>query len=139
MDLNIKGIIHLDFRKFKTIEELIDFLSVGDNFDNLAKIQFNETTNIISYREVFKQWDEIWILSGYLVARRKKGSDQIMINPDLSRFIIEKSFNYVYEHNREQKKDFISNLSVDDILDKINQIGFENLTDEEKKFLKDNT
>jgi hypothetical protein len=139
MDLNIKGMIHLDFRRFESVEKLIEFVRNDENFDNLANICFDEREEVvIKYENLYEKEDEIWIVDNYLVAKKSKGSNQIRINPDLARFLLEKSINYVDKRREEEKKDFIENLNVDSILDRISKIGFENITEEEKEFLKNN-
>ena len=139
MDLNIKGIIHLDFRRFKDKEDLINFVENSDNFDKLANIYYDEKwETVIDYNYYFDVLDEIWVIDNYLVCKRERGSNEMEVNPDLARFLLEKSINYVDKRREEEKKDFIENLNVDSILDRISQIGFENITEEEKEFLKNN-
>ena len=139
MDLNIKGIIHLDFRRFKDKEDLINFVENSDNFDTLANIYYDEKwETVIDYNYYFDVLDEIWVIDNYLVCKRERGSNEMEVNPDLARFLLEKSINYVDKRREEEKKDFIENLNVDSILDRISKIGFENITEEEKEFLKNN-
>ena len=139
MDLNIKGIIHLDFRRFKDKEDLINFVENSDNFDKLANIYYDEKwETVIDYNYYFDVLDEIWVIDNYLVCKRERGSNEMEVNPDLARFLLEKSINYVDKRREEEKKDFIENLNVDFILDRISKIGFENITEEEKEFLKNN-
>lgn len=143
MNLNIKGFIHLDFRKFKSAEELSEFTLNDDNFDTLANVYFDDTKGaVIKYEYLYTILDEIWVVDNYLVAKRHKDSDEIKINPDLARYLLEKSFNYVDEYNKEKKKEsdeFISDLSIDSILDRISEVGFENITEAEKRFLDENS
>tara|TARA_B100001059_G_C17558547_1_gene438857 strand:+ start:160 stop:606 length:447 start_codon:yes stop_codon:yes gene_type:complete len=147
MDLNIKGIINLDFRKFKTAKELVEFTQNDDNFDTLANVTIDhDTDSVIKYKSLYKKFDEVWILNNYLVAKRGKNSDKIVINPDLTRYLLENSFNYVKEYKKEEKKEsekkeseiFIENLTIDSVLDKISKVGIENITKEEKQFLDNN-
>lgn len=139
MDLNIKGVIHLNFRKFKNAEELIEFVENDDNFDTLANVFIDKRNDkVIDYSYFFNKCDEIWVINNYLVCRKDKGSDEMKINPDFSRFLLEKSFDYVELYNKEKKKEFTSNLNIDSILDRINEVGIENISEEEKEFLKNN-
>lgn len=139
MDLNIKGVIHLNFRKFKNAEELIKFVENDDNFDTLANVFIDKRNDkVIDYSYFFNKCDEIWVINNYLVCRKDKGSDEMKINPDFSRFLLEKSFDYVELYNKEKKKEFTINLNIDSILDRINEVGIENISEEEKEFLKNN-
>lgn len=147
MDLNIKGFIHLDFRKFKSGEELVEYTQTDDNFDTLANIYFDdEKGTILNYKTLYNTFDEIWVVNNYLVGKREKNSDEIKINPDLSRFLLENSFNYVNENNKEREEvseevseKFVPDLSVDSILDRITEVGINNITKREKEFLDKNS
>ena len=141
MDLNIKGIINLNFRKFKSAKELYEFTLNDDNFDTLANVTIDhDTDSVIKYKKLYKKFDEIWILNNYLVAKRGKNSDKIVINPDFTRYLLENSFNYVEENKKEKKESeiFIENLTIDSVLDKISKVGIEKITKEERQFLDDN-
>tara|TARA_B100001173_G_C16018583_1_gene560924 strand:+ start:2239 stop:2670 length:432 start_codon:yes stop_codon:yes gene_type:complete len=141
MDLNIKGIINLNFRKFKSAKELYEFTLNDDNFDTLANVTIDhDTDSVIKYKKLYKKFDEIWILNNYLVAKRGKNSDKIVINPDFTRYLLENSFNYVEEYKKEKKESeiFIENLTIDSVLDKISKVGIEKITKEERQFLDDN-
>jgi len=147
MNLNIKGIINLDFRGFKSGKELYEFSKNGDNFDTLANVWSTEDENtIINYETLYEKFDEIWVLNNYIIAKRTINSDEIIINPDFTRYLLENSFNYLEEYKKEEKKKkqkkeseiFIENLTIDSVLDKISKVGIEKITKEEKKFLDDN-
>ena len=141
MDLNIKGIINLNFRKFKSAKELYEFTLNDDNFDTLANVTIDhDTDSVIKYKKLYKKFDEIWILNNYLVAKRGKNSDKIVINPDFTRYLLENSFNYVEEYKKEKKESeiFIENLTINSVLDKISKVGIEKITKEERQFLDDN-
>ncbi len=76
------------------------------------------------------------------MGKREKNSDEIKINPDLSRFLLENSFNYVNENNKEREEvseKFVPDLSVDSILDRITEVGINNITKQEKEFLDKNS
>lgn len=147
MNLNIKGIINLNFRGFKSGKELYEFSKNGDNFDTLANVWSTEDENtIINYETLYEKFDEIWVLNNYIIAKRTINSDEIIINPDFTRYLLENSFNYLEEYKKEEKKKkqkkeseiFIENLTVDSILDKISKVGIEKISKEEKQFLDDN-
>jgi hypothetical protein len=143
MDLNIKGIIHLDFRDFKTVDELLDYIKKPENFNVLGDIRYDmedfEIDLCLDYKKAYQNVDEIWVVDNFLVAKRDKGDDEIEINPEFSRFLLEKSVNYFKQkENIKKSKEFTENLSVDSILDRISQVGFENITESEKKFLDEN-
>ena len=96
MNLNIKGIINLDFRGFKSGKELYEFSKNGDNFDTLANVWSTEDENtIINYETLYEKFDEIWVLNNYIIAKRTINSDEIIINPDFTRYLLENSFNYL--------------------------------------------
>jgi hypothetical protein len=141
MNLNIKGIINLDFRKFKSAKELYEFTTNDDNFDTLANVTTDdEIDSVILYKSLYKKFDEIWICNNYLIAKRDRNSDEIVINPDFTRFLLENSFNYLEEYKKEKNKeqeDFIQNLDINSILDEISKVGLENISSEEKNFLDD--
>jgi hypothetical protein len=141
MDLNIKGIINLKFTDFDTVEDLMSYVREDGNFDDLRNIRFEDSKKTLRYESVFFNWSEIWVVNNYLVAKRL-GGGEIIINPDFTRFLVEQPFNHTEKKKEEEDKlteEFISELSVDSILDRISKIGFENITDVEKKFLKDNS
>ena len=105
MNLNIKGIINLDFRGFKSGKELYEFSKNGDNFDTLANVWSTEDENtIINYETLYEKFDEIWVLNNYIIAKRTINSDEIIINPDFTRYLLENSFNYLEEYKKEEKK-----------------------------------
>ena len=75
------------------------------------------------------------------MARISKGSDNVVMNPDFTRYLLENTSNYIdlYKEEKEKEEFEISkNLDMDSILDRINEVGFENLTEIEKRFLKNN-
>ena len=141
MNLNIKGIINLDFRKFKSAEELYEFTTNDDNFDTLANVTIDDEIDfIIKYKRLYKKFDEIWILNNYLIAKRGRNSDKIVINSDFTRYLLENSFNYLEEYKKEKNKEakvFNENLDIDSILDEISKVGLENISSEGKKILDD--
>ena len=141
MNLNIKGIINLNFREFKSGNKLYEFSKNDDNFDTLANVWSTVDENtIINYETLHKKFDEIWILNNYIIAKRTTNSDKIEINPDFTRYLIENSFNYLEEYKKEKNKEakvFNENLDVDSILDEISKVGLENISSEGNKFLDD--
>lgn len=135
--LNIKGILNLKMTDFKTLEDYEEFVTRDENWDNLHNLKVEENNpngkNHVKSSYIYENWDEIWVYNGYLVARRSKGSDNVVMNPDFTRYLLENTDNYLTLY-----KEDIKNLNMDSILDRINEVGFENLTEIEKKFLKDN-
>lgn len=143
--LNIKGILNLKMTDFKTLEEYEEFVTRDENWDNLHNLKVEENNpngkNHVKSSYIYENWDEIWVYNGYLVARRSKGSDKIVMNPDFTRYLLENTSNYIdlYKEEKEKEEFEISkNLDMDSILDRINEVGFENLTEIEKRFLKNN-
>ena len=137
MGFNIKGIFNLKLTDFKSYEEYIEFVEKDENSDNLNKIRvgIDPKNKFVKHEYIYKEWDEIWLLNGYLIARKAKESNNIFINPDFSRYLLEETLNYSVELNKEKLK---NNLTIDYILDKISKVGFENLTQVEKDFLEKN-
>ena len=135
--LNIKGILNLKMTDFKTLEEYEEFVTRDENWKNLHNPRVNENNpdnkNHVKSSYIYENWDEIWVYNGYLVARRSKGSDNVVMNPDFTRYLLENTDNYLTLY-----KEDIKNLDIDSILDRINEVGFENLTEIEKIFLKNN-
>ena len=84
--LNIKGILNLKMTDFKTLEEYEEFVTRDENWDNLHNLKVEENNpngkNHVKSSYIYENWDEIWVYNGYLVARRSKGSDKIVMNPD---------------------------------------------------------
>lgn len=143
--LNIKGILNLKMTDFKTLEEYEEFVTRDENWDNLHNLKVEENNpngkNHVKSSYIYENWDEIWVYNGYLVARRSKGSDKIVMNPDFTRYLLENTSNYIdlYKEEKEKEEFEISkNLDMNSILDRINEVGFENLTEIEKRFLKNN-
>lgn len=137
MGFNIKGIFNLKLTDFKSYEEYIEFVEKDENSDNLNKIRvgIEPKNKFVKHEYIYKEWDEIWVISGYLIARRAKESDRVFINPDFSRYLLEETLNYSVELNKEKLN---KNLTIDYILDKISKVGFENLNEVEKDFLEKN-
>ena len=143
--LNIKGILNLKMTDFKTLEEYEEFVTRDENWDNLHNLKVEENNpngkNHVKSSYIYENWDEIWVYNGYLVARISKGSDKVVMNPDFTRYLLENTSNYIdlYKEEKEKEEFEISkNLDMDSILDRINEVGFENLTEVEKRFLKNN-
>ena len=140
MDLNIKDIINLKLTDFESHESYIEFIERDENWDNLANLKTDSDLEMYAKQEfVYSDWAEIWVLNGFLVARRARNSDKVMINPEFSKYLLSNTINYLNLYNEEKIKEEESKikLDMDSILDRINQVGFENLSDKEKKFLKD--
>jgi hypothetical protein len=130
---------------FKTLEEYEEFVTRDENWDNLHNLKVEENNpngkNHVKSSYIYENWDEIWVYNGYLVARISKGSDKVVMNPDFTRYLLENTSNYIdlYKEEKEKEEFEISkNLDMDSILDRINEVGFENLTEIEKRFLKNN-
>ena len=66
------------------------------------------------------------------------------MNPDLSRFIVEDSYDAVTDPKKvvkiddEETNSIKEDMTIDSILDKISEVGIENLTKSERKFLDEN-
>lgn len=141
MNFNIEGVFNLKIKDFKSYDEYIEFIERDENWDNLRNLRVDNEKGYGFAKPdyIYKNWDEIWVISGYIVARMAKGSNKVFINPDLGRFLLENSLNYVTEQNRQIEEEFIPNLNVDSILDRISEVGFENISEVERNFLKNNS
>ena len=136
MKFNIEGIFNVRLTDFESYDDYIEFVEKDENWDNLRNLRVdNEDEAFAKHDYIYREWDEYWVIKGYLVARRTKDSDKVFVNPDLSRYLLENTLNYVNEYNKEK---FIPNLSIDSILDRISEVGIENLTEAERKFLDEN-
>lgn len=146
MKLDIKGIIRFKITDFNSVEEIIKYVESDDNFDVLRNILVTYDIDIdykdkyrMSYEKAFKLYDELWIIDGFCMAIKPKDDDEIVINPDLSDFLSEQTFDYKKEKEKlESSRIFLESLSVDSILDKISKVGIENITESEKRFLDKN-
>jgi len=146
MKLDIRGIIRFKITDFNSVEEIIKYVESDDNFDVLRNILTSYQIDIkhkdkirMSYEKAFEYYDELWIIDGYCMAIKPKDDDEIVINPDLSDFLSEQTFDYKKEKEKlESSKIFLESLSVDSILDKISKVGIENITESEKRFLDKN-
>lgn len=146
MKLDIKGIIRFKMTDFNSVEEIIKYVESDDNFDVLRNILVTYDIDIdykdkvrMSYEKAFEHYDELWIIDGFCMAIKPKGDDEIVINPELSDFLSEQTFDYKKEKEKlESSRIFLESLSVDSILDKISKVGIENITESEKRFLDKN-
>jgi hypothetical protein len=141
---NIQGILNLKLTNFKTFEEYEEFITRDENWDNLANLKVEENNpngkNHVKASYIYQKWDEIWVYKGYLVARKAKGTDEVFINPDFTRYLTENTANYLTEYNKVlQEKEISNNLNINFILDRINKVGLKNLTELEIKYLKNYT
>jgi|TARA_B110000259_G_C13827647_1_gene327297 hypothetical protein len=124
------NIICINFNNFKNYKEFSKFI---DKSENLRKIYTgSDFSNTLSYESVFNKLSKVWILDNYIMYIQHKGSDEMIINPELEKIILEKSteINNIVE---ETKVEII--LDMDSILDRINDVGVDGLTLEEKDFL----
>lgn len=146
MKLDIKGIIRFKITDFNSVEEIIKYVESDDNFDVLRNILVTYDIDIdykdkyrMSYEKAFKLYDELWIIDGFCMAIKPKDDDEIVINPELSDFLSEQTFDYKKEKEKlESSRIFLESLSVNSILDKISKVGIENITESEKRFLDKN-
>jgi len=125
------NIICINFNDFENYTEFTKFI---DKNDNLKKIYTgSDLINTISYESVFNKLSKVWILDNYLMYIQHKGSNKMIINPELEKIVLDKSV----ELNKKQIKN--TNIKVildmDTILDRINDVGVDGLTLEEKDFL----
>tara|TARA_X000000368_G_scaffold249542_1_gene197068 strand:- start:8198 stop:8641 length:444 start_codon:yes stop_codon:yes gene_type:complete len=146
MKLDIRGIIRFKMTDFNSAEEIIKYVESDDNFDVLRNIlttyqidRKHKDKTRMSYEKAFKYYDELWIIDGFCMAIKPKDDDEIVINPELSDFLSEQTFDYKKEKEKlESSRIFLESLSIDSILDKISKVGIENITESEKRFLDKN-
>lgn len=130
MDKN--KIICIDFNKFENFKEFSEFIEKNEEFKDI----YTEINSLykISYGSVFKKLSKIWVLDNFVIYIQHKGSNKMIINPDFENIVLKKSINLVNEIKISEENSNIK-LDIDSILDKINDVGIENLTLEEKEFL----
>ena len=126
------NIICIDFNEFETFNEFSEFVNKNEKLKNIRT-----NTNIshrISYKSVFSKLSKIWILDDFILYIQHKGSDKMIINPELEKIVMERS---ICANNNEKDKDSGVEiiLDINTILDRINDVGVEGLTLEEKEFL----
>jgi hypothetical protein len=97
---------------------------INEIVDSINKVHYHRIVDVVEilglvfYREEFER------SFGISVQELKKRTDSLMKSMNDDQSDIEKIVN---KNNRK--------LDIDDILDKINKVGIENLTEEEKQFL----
>lgn len=137
-----RNIVCINFRRFATFEDFQDWTLLPEAYEYI-NININEIKGAyIDFGKIFNRVDKLWVIDKYIIAHKNSGSDDIIINPDINRYLLEESFDItkVNEVKDETKNVFITNedMTVDSILDKINEVGFKNLTDVEREFLERN-
>lgn len=158
MEEKDKNIACIDFTKFKDYDEYREWqFKLKDNV-YINKQYCNLNTNInkdeyLSTKNAFDKIARIWIVGKYIISMQHRGSDKIVMNTDLERFIREESYDAVEDHKEvnikpeefietkvNNKIKFVENneMSIDSILDKISYKGIESLTKKEKDFLDNN-
>ena len=124
------NIICVNLSEFETYKEFSKFI---DKHDRLKEIRTNSNiSHTLSYESVFNELSKIWILDDFIIYIQHKGSDKMIINPDLEKIILEKSVSLIEKTKNENIE---ITLDMDSILDRINDVGVEGLTLEEKDFL----
>ena len=104
-----------------------------EKHDRLKEIRTNSNiSHTLSYESVFNKLSKIWILDDFIIYIQHKGSNKMIINPDLEKIILEKSVSLT---EKSKVKNIEITLDMDSILDRINDVGVDGLTLEEKDFL----
>lgn len=138
-----KNIACIDFTKFETFDDYQEWIIKKENdvYINFQYVNLNideEKDTYLSIPKIFSKTAKIWVIGKYVVATQYRGSDKVIMNPDLSRFIVEDSYDAVTDpkkviSNTEEVNN--KDMTIDSILDKISEVGIENLTKSERKFL----
>jgi hypothetical protein len=124
------NIICVNLSGFETYKEFSKFI---EKHDRLKTIRTNSNiSHTLSYESVFNKLSKIWILDDFIIYIQQKGSNKMMINPDLEKIILEKSVSLT---EKPKVKNIEITLNMDSILDRINDVGVDGLTLEEKDFL----
>jgi hypothetical protein len=118
------NVISIHLRRFKTI---YDFQKVLDD-NELFKIDAESCYNLMldGYTKIFIDKNTLKII-GYCHSVDKK---LIQISEDFVLYL--RDMNSITQNRK-------TNLTIDSILDKINQYGIDSLTHNEKEFLKNNS
>ena len=83
------NIICVNLSGFETYKEFSKFI---EKHDRLKTIRTNSNiSHTLSYESVFNKLSKIWILDDFIIYIQQKGSNKMMINPDLEKIILEKS------------------------------------------------
>ena len=141
-----KNIACIDFTKFETFDDYQEWMIKKENgvYINFQYVNLNideEKDTYLSIPKIFSKTAKIWIIGKYVVATQYRGSDGVIMNPDLSRFIVEDSYDAVTDPKKvvkiddEETNSIKEDMTIDSILDKISEVGIENLTKSERKFL----
>tara|TARA_B100000497_G_C7622560_1_gene374026 strand:+ start:124 stop:522 length:399 start_codon:yes stop_codon:yes gene_type:complete len=124
------NIICVNLSGFETYKEFSKFI---EKHDRLKAIRTNSNiSHTLSYESVFNKLSKIWILDDFIIYIQHKGSNKMIINPDLEKIILEKSVSLT---EKSKVKNIEITLDMDSILDRINDVGVDGLTLEEKDFL----
>jgi hypothetical protein len=124
------NIICVNLSGFETYKEFSKFI---EKHDRLKTIRTNSNiSHTLSYESVFNKLSKIWILDDFIIYIQHKGSNKMIINPDLEKIILEKSVSLT---EKSKVKNIEITLDMDSILDRINDVGVDGLTLEEKDFL----
>mgnify|MGYP001309899088 CR=1 FL=1 len=124
------NIICVNLSGFETYKEFSKFI---EKHDRLKEIRTNSNiSHTLSYESVFNKLSKIWILDDFIIYIQHKGSNKMIINPDLEKIILEKSVSLT---EKSKVKNIEITLDMDSILDRINDVGVDGLTLEEKDFL----
>lgn len=124
------NIICVNLSGFETYKEFSKFI---EKHDRLKAIRTNSNiSHTLSYESVFNKLSKIWILDDFIIYIQRKGSNKMIINPDLEKIILEKSVSLT---EKSKVKNIEITLDMDSILDRINDVGVDGLTLEEKDFL----
>lgn len=124
------NIICVNLSGFETYKEFSKFI---EKHDRLKAIRTNSNiSHTLSYESVFNKLSKIWILDDFIIYIQRKGSNKMIINPDLEKIILEKSVSLT---EKSKVKKIEITLDMDSILDRINDVGVDGLTLEEKDFL----
>ena len=132
------GIICIDFTEFDSVESLIEFINQKENI-RYKKIYLNKNKDCeLCYRKAFSLYTKIWIIDDFvLFVKERIDTEGVLIIKDVLDFIESNAIEITDPNPIIKKLPVV--LDVDSILDRINQVGLNGITKEEKEFLQKNS
>lgn len=132
------GIICIDFTEFDSVESLIEWINQKENI-RYKKLYLNKTKDReLCYQKAFSLYTKIWIIDDFvLFLKERRDTKGVLMISDAIDFIDSNSIEITDPKPIIKKSPVV--LDVDSILDRINEVGLNGITKEEKEFLQKNS
>ena len=135
----MNSITCIDLEKFEDFESFQKFIKKNKKYETL--FTRGDKNHILSYHNVFYKVAKIWIVDNFVISLQNRGDDEYYTNPELDSILEKESVDVldrdIIEYEEKVNQSEIK-LDMDSILDRINEIGINSLTKEEKDFLNKN-